>query len=233
MRRLRSPRPMLSCPDAVEPSVLLETVLGCFNVLVHAKACDRQQNVEGAGEFRAIIFGSVSQEPSGVLEDWRTDPSFAMTLTCPNWASLGWRHDYFQAVYREQRCHIHLIAYQQLISRPTFQNAQEWIADDKTIVVHLTPSTSISTARDGRIVKVPCKQTLASLTKQTTVLVDAVFYCGWNSPGQSLRVFSVEALNIQTVHGKERGVADKDVGPKDVVFPRPTFDEAIPELAYP
>ncbi|KAJ7469729.1 hypothetical protein FB451DRAFT_1176968 [Mycena latifolia] len=213
--------PLIPTSIPIEPAELIDGLNGKYDKLVNSKACGRVESIAGLGEFRATLFGSICQTVTCVPSNWRQSPSNCLKLCCPDWSNIGWSARYFEEYFNEQCSALHLLAYQgtrslvQMGSRADV----EWVNPEGNIKVFLKPLTTVFHEMEGQIVPLPCVPNLHLLELNSVVVIDATFHCApVCQPG---RLFSIEAVNIQVIHGK------------DVTRPCVHSDDMIPDLDYP
>ncbi|KAJ7122620.1 hypothetical protein C8R43DRAFT_1148204 [Mycena crocata] len=101
LQRLRSRCAAKGIIQPVDPKVVIDCILHKHNTLIHS-ACGTEQSLNGLGEFRANILGSVAEDLRIVSDPSVRNISYLSTLVCPEWSLFGWNPLTFYHIYAEQ-----------------------------------------------------------------------------------------------------------------------------------
>ncbi|KAJ7162730.1 hypothetical protein C8R43DRAFT_947205 [Mycena crocata] len=199
-------RLILPHPEPVDPTMVVDCILNKYDALIHRSACGREQSLNGLGEFRATILGSVAEDLRIVSDPSVHNISHLLTLNCPDWSSFGWNPSTFYHIYAEQHAVLRELTERQAVAWPGRQSHARWTDGDRLIVC-LTLNTDISIPVSLYSSQLP---DMRSLSPGCTLLIDGTFHCSWSHRAQEPRVFSIEAIHIQKVIEKVAMRIDTD-----------------------
>ncbi|KAJ7512192.1 hypothetical protein B0H11DRAFT_1898693 [Mycena galericulata] len=84
----------------VQANELLKELRSSNDALLHSGASGRLECVARLGEFHAILFGSVLRHTVRSTE--AAGQARYITVSVPDWSTLGWSADYFGSAFRNQ-----------------------------------------------------------------------------------------------------------------------------------